>query len=205
MEYPYVFPNYLKNPPTYQFSKFGGNEFLKEYKKNRKYAIDNLSKVIKKPYLDFDDYLNKLNSFKFDYSIILRNNSELTKEIMQAILLFQRYGNDRKKAYELLSKFIKKFEVFKKIYTRYNLKDMKKDSEDFSNISNYVLLSLNLILYYKKENNLKFLNACLKLNDLSISSFDSLIEEDEKKAMLLSINEEVEIIKHLFIKNGVLI
>ena len=109
--------------------------------------------------------------------------------------------------YPILSVFCKKFEVFKRIFSVYNNKSMKlkKASDDYKNIFVYGLISCSFLFYYKKTNNLKFLNCALKINDLLCSIIDKIKEGDSFVQMLICYNLilESEIINEMIKSRGV--
>lgn len=74
--------------------------------------------------------------------------------------------------YELLSFYVKKYEVTKKLYSCYKNHNKKPASLDFRDPLIYNLLSFCLLRYYAKNPELKFLNCALKLNDAVCSMKD---------------------------------
>ena len=70
---------------------------------------------------------------------------------------------------EIIDLFLKKFEITKKIFTTYNLK-IKKTSKIYDDIKNYIIFSIICLKIYHDTKNLKYLNTCLKLNDIIASN-----------------------------------
>ena len=66
--------------------------------------------------------------------------------------------------YDHIDIFVKKFELTKKLFEKYNEKFIPISKNCF-NLINYILLSFICLLCYKQEKNLKYLNTSLKLND----------------------------------------
>ena len=66
--------------------------------------------------------------------------------------------------YNHIDIFVKKFELTKKLFEKYNEKFIPISKNCF-NLINYILLSFICLLCYKQEKNLKYLNTSLKLND----------------------------------------
>ena len=102
--------------------------------------------------------------------------------------------------YKRLSIFIRKYEVSKKIFSQYN-NNMEKIGENYKEIDNYALLSLNLALFYQSSKNLKFMNALLKINDM-LCGMKKDIKNDVLPLFYLSLKIELDEIKNMFEKKG---
>lgn len=209
----YGYLSTLDKPLTYQYSKFLGYGFIKEYIKIRSEAIDwskygyKYNPIHQKDNISF--YLKSFNFERYDIKYLLKRvyieNS--TKEKLKLILfILHRYSKPKvvyKKIYNWLSMFIKKYEVSKKIYVEYNPRWEKK-SADYKIIENYVLLALNLAIFYNNSKNLKFLNTLLKLNDI-LCGIKEDIPENYRPLFCLALYLELDAIKHLASKKGLVI
>ncbi len=71
---------------------------------------------------------------------------------------------------------IQRFEVTKKIYPEYK-PGFKKGSGKNDVLFLYVLFAISLSIYYGQTQNLRYLNAVLKINDLIISNAAQLIQD----------------------------
>jgi len=105
---------------------------------------------------------------KCEIKSIIKENFKTTDVLQNIIIELSKEKPNENICYEVLSKLIKKFEVFKKIFTDYNPK-FRKNSNNFKDNYVYAYLSFACGLYYLKFKNLKFLNAQLKINDLLLS------------------------------------
>ncbi|MFC5528943.1 hypothetical protein [Cohnella yongneupensis] len=75
----------------------------------------------------------------------------------------------------LLNAFTKSFEVRKRLYEQYT-KEFKPLSANYRSVDNYAKFSFVLAVVYLKTNNLKYLNALLKIND-TIASVSKEVNE----------------------------
>jgi len=176
--YPYTETNLLENPQKYQMSPYLGKNFLINFFKARKNQIKVLEKS-EKNILELDEVIKQLsrNFSKNTLDDFLQINIE-TEEILSLLLInFSNIiDNDITK---ILNKFIKKFEVKKRLYSSYD-RNFKENSSLYSNLRNYLLLSTLCLLAYKKNKNLKYLNTSLKLNDTACSQINKLKNNLEK-------------------------
>ena len=166
--YSYTENNLLENPHKYQYSKFEGVEFFTKHENDRTSGIKFFEKRLKK--------LNEkqLNtSTNLSYGSVKEDENLILKEFL--IYLYQSDESvlmEEKTTIELL---IKRFEVGKKLYFTYDLKEIRKSSIEFDELLNYPLFSLVLQKYYRytqSQQKLVYLNAILKVNDI-ISSVKS--------------------------------
>ena len=132
-----------------------------------------------------------------DVDTILKNSEFIMAQNLLLEFFYLDYSKES--SLDLLEKFLKKFEVYKRIFSKYD-STFKKKSKDYSNMGNYVLLSSNFALAYKKSRDVRFLNVLLKINDLLCGS----LEEITKNYLLLvyfSLKEEETAIIKLIKKN----
>ncbi len=176
--YPYTETNLLENPQKYQMSPYLGKNFLINFFKSRKNQLKVLEKT-EKIFLEVDEVIKQLsiNYSKNTLDDFLQTNIE-TEEILSLLLIkfSNAIDNDITK---ILNEFIKKFEVKKRLYSSYD-RNFKESSSLYSNLRNYILLSTLCMLAYKKNNNLKYLNTSLKLNDTVCSQINRLKTNLEK-------------------------
>ena len=121
-----------------------------------------------------------------------------TQQVLRSLLLrIVDWDNSANNVvYEWLSLFLKRFEVTKKLYPTYTPK-LKPTTTDFRTLTNYVLLSLSLILYYQRAKNLKMLNGSLKLNDLVCSTEFELSQPEDLFLTILAMNGEVANVRQI--------
>lgn len=197
IEYRYAKTNLLEKPENYFFSEYDGNNFIKAYFQNRLYIIKKLKysdNII--TYNSIQEYLEKNRQ---NYSANMENTiisvmflRDLLKEIINNNI------NDKKGYLDIL---LKKYEVTKKIFNEYD-ENFKAISNDYSNIESYCLLSICCSLYYKKSNNLKYINTSIKINDM-LCSKGIIIEKNNIFLASCALNEEMECINKLFLEEGV--
>ena len=228
--YKYSTRNGLKYPQTYQYSKFEGMDFLKYYTASRYAIINNLKKsihtnflfgslaelcnFIKRKDLNFEEKEifskmigltgEKINGKNWFKSLNGKDNFN-TSEIMLNILIFLMRGcNSTTKGYICLwlSKYLKKYEVSKKLYYEYD-SDFKKNDGDYENFTNYLLLSINLLSFFKKTKNLKFLNTSLKLDDMLCSNYNKLNSTLDRIILLMALEYELELVRDLYTRKGI--
>ena len=175
---------------------FKNKEFLIEYKKSRKHNLDEFDKKFDEIKY-FKDIIFKTEKQKWKD---IENNSIKTEKLLK--FLFIETIKKSKKSEILLNKIIKKFEIKKKIFETYDL-EFKEKSKKYSNLKNYLLLSIICLFKYQKTKNLKFLNTSLKINDLISSQQQKISNLDEISLYSFVIRKELEIIETLMNKKGV--
>jgi hypothetical protein len=146
----------LHNPQKYTFTEFGNWDFLDAYKKSR-----NISLTYSDISLDLFQNLFKFLIPNINTNFIL--NDEIETEKYLKIILIEIFQKNFLN-YNHIDIFVKKFELTKKLFKKYDKKFISK-SENYSDLINYILLSFICLLSYKQEKNLKYLNTALKLND----------------------------------------
>lgn len=153
---------------NYSYSKFEGQHFLDKYVDNRNYVIEK----IKNPKFN-------LNNPQFETSIIFWK--------------WINSGTDQSK----MDLIIKRFEVTRKIYTKYNEDLRPLDRlENFNQFECYLYFSYLLIIQYSRSNKLQYINSLLKVNDILISNRNSLNDE-EISSLAYCLKEELKLIHHL--------
>ena len=206
IRYPYT--QTLEKPIKYQYSKFYGFKFIKYYKSFR-FKIISLLKLKIRDSEDLDyavpNYLKKLNFYSYNTMSLIRklSSTSSTKNRLSILLLLQHRHFNRSKilkeeVYNWLRIFIKKFEVSKRVFSKYGPK-MDNVGGNYKAIENYILLAVNIAIFYNRFGNLKFLNALLKLNDM-LCSMQSKVIKKYIPLFYFSINTEVYEIKKLFNK-----
>ena len=104
--------------------------------------------------------------------------------------------------YRWLSRFLKRFEVEKRLYVAYT-PEMRSASSDFAILANYALLSIVLLHYYQHTSNLKMLNGAVKLNDLLCSRQTELDQPKDLFLTVIALRYELDSIKHFATAKGV--
>ncbi len=183
MNYLYSAKNNFENPQKYMYTPFNGKGFITSYLESREveiFTMKNSENELKK-IINSNVYNLKLES-------ILSQPIIETVNIL-SVLIKDISNQDNRLSYKVLSKLIKKYEVFRKVYSHYN-SSFRKSSNTSDNILVYSLLSLACGMYFNKSNNFKFLNVQLKLNDALISINTHL---DFKNIIIVSKSIEMEL------------
>jgi|SaaInlStandDraft_2_1057019.scaffolds.fasta_scaffold42109_2 hypothetical protein len=197
--YTFAIGNLLENPQKYQFSPFTGKSFLKTYYNSRKQILRSLSintnilEIMKLVESDFSK-IKKLNSntnleFKTEYVLI---------NILRHIFCKNILENENK----IIHVLIKKFEIRKKLFSEYDSK-FSESTKHYTNLKNYLLLSIICLLKFESTQNLKLFNVSLKINDLLCSQHGIEMNEFEKILFSFLIHKEISLIDKLCIKKGV--
>ena len=124
---------------------------------------------------DFISYSDNLFSSQHvsDACMIIKKNKFSTNELYRSIVI-ELINNTRNiQVIPIIDKFLKKFEIRKKIFLYYDYK-FNKVGDEFKEIQNYILLSFMCLIRYQVTSDLKYLNTFLKLND-TICSVKNLI------------------------------
>jgi len=196
--YTYSKKNLFEITEKYQNTSFHGLEFLKHYTESRQTLILELRKkstetVRFKQILDIIQKKKNLFESKKD-------GNRQTENIFYNICLDI---NNEAKIFEI-NKYIKKFEVTKKIFSTYDM-NLKPITEDYTIIRNYLLLSLICLLKYKKSKKIQFLSTILKLNDIICSQIYKIDELDDILFSQYVLKLELKYINELSTRKGIVI
>tara|TARA_B110000495_G_C23011193_1_gene598110 strand:+ start:70 stop:699 length:630 start_codon:yes stop_codon:yes gene_type:complete len=196
--YTYSKKNLFEITEKYQNTSFHGLEFLKHYTESRQTLILELRKkstetVRFKQILDIIQ--KKINLFESK-----KDGNRQTENIFYNICLDI---NNEAKIFEI-NKYIKKFEVTKKIFSTYDM-NLKPITEDYTIIRNYLLLSLICLLKYKKSKKIQFLSTILKLNDIICSQIYKIDELDDILFSQYVLKLELKYINELSTRKGIVI
>ena len=196
MEYPYTKKDLLQHPQKYQHSIFEGKSFIFSYLNLRK----KINKKIKNntTIVSVSDTVNSLSSLNHT-TAITKTNSFVTEEFLTNFL---KNNKIKENEIQILEKLLKIFEINKKIYSSYNFK-LNEHSNDFSLLRNYVLFSLICIKLFQMNENLKYLNTILKLNDIICSKINSVVDNNDLSLIYNTIKFEIQQIEKLLKNNSV--
>ena len=168
--YQYIQNDLLTTPQKYQMSSYEGPGFLTSYQFSRRKIITELKKMP-----DFISYSDNLFSSQHvsDACMIIKKNKFSTNKLYRSIVI-ELINNTRNiQVIPIIDKFLKKFEIRKKIFLYYDY-EFNKVGDEFKEIQNYILLSFMCLIRYQVTSDLKYLNTFLKLNDM-ICSVKNLI------------------------------
>lgn len=100
-----------------------------------------------------------------------------------------------------LNRFLKRYEVAKKLYSVYQ-PSMKAFGDDYGEKINYALLALVLLYEYEWSGNLKMLNTAIKLGDLLCSQNEKPVNPETFLVMVLAIKKEISLVRRLIVDKG---
>ena len=193
--YKFTDNNKLKTKLNYEYSDFGGYDFLQSYFDNRENAENRLSNIAHKRILEIFEIVTepikeKISIDLLETSLFLRNS------------LFYQLQKPENFDLKLFNIILRKFEVTKKIYTQYELPKVLKGG-DYFNIKNYCYFSMNCMQYYSCSKNLKYLNAGLKVNDILVSIINEIDSKNNASLIRTCLKVEMNSIKKLCTQNKV--
>jgi hypothetical protein len=199
--YFYVSKNLLENPLNYHMSKYVGPEFLESYKESRLKNIEIFQK--EDLFENYESVLtnileNKPNLSNFEFN----DENYETENLLSFLYVRLKTRKNNEIAKKILNQLIKKFEIKKLLCLQYD-SNLKEIGSDCSKLSNYILLSLCCLLKYEQTNNLKFLNASLKLNDTISSQHIGINTDFEKSLFCFVLQKELYYIDTLCKLKGI--
>ena len=167
---------------------------------------DILSAICHTMHSNLDDVINSIEDPANDccnFTDLEELNVFNTDLALQTILecVVNHTISEDKIAYVWLSRFLKKFEVYKRLREAYT-SDMRSASSNYSNLLNYALLSVGILYYYGHTGNLKMLNGSLKLNDLLCSNQDCLESPRELLLTIVALRKELYFVRKLSVVHG---
>ena len=191
--YTYSDGNLLKNPQKYQMTPFLDKNFLDDYQRTR---INYLEKISKFEKIELEKIIHNINQKDMQDDRSSKFNS------VTSIMLFDVLTaliNDENNNFDIIDKFIKKFETKKLIFSKYD-DNLQPISNECSEIRNYLLLATICVFKFKNSKNLKYLNTLLKLNDTICSQINSIDNPTDASLFNIVITHELNFITTLIEK-----
>jgi len=148
------------------------------------------------PQITLNDYISTLHPNLSINKLEKLDQEFNTEELLCLILLKIAKDQFNTLTKRILNNLIKKFEIKKLLFLSYQ-PDFRNSSEDFSNLRNYLLLSLICLIVYESTSNLKYLNTSLKLNDIICSQQRKLSNEIDISLIEYILKKEIELILNL--------
>ena len=142
------------------------------------------------------DYLKILADIYVHYA---RDDRGFVTEAMLKLIFLSGIDSSVKKPDEadsFIDQLAKKYEVFQRIFSRYD-NSCRKGSGDFNNMSNYSLLGILAAGIFTERKDLRYLNLLLKINDLVSGAKYEKYDLNSALFALISIKKEVAITKSL--------
>ena len=181
MNYPYSEHNRFDDPNNYMYTPFGGVQFLDAYFANRSNAIVTLKKIAS-------------NSSASSVDVCDCSTHTQLIEIQQ-----QMHCEDRDIALERLEKYIRRFEVAKRLRNEYPV----RDSSDLAPINTHILFYSMLMDAYADYHDIRYFNVMLKVGDSLISTIEVIDLNIDHQHLLLLIEKEVRAVQALMKKMNV--
>ena len=191
--YTYSDGNLLKNPQKYQMTPFLDKNFLNDYQRTR---INYLEKISTFEKIELKKIIHNINQKDMQEDRNGKFNS------VTSIMLFDVLTaliNDENNNFDIIDKFIKKFETKKLIFSKYD-DNLQPISNECSEIRNYLLLATICVFKFKNSKNLKYLNTLLKLNDTICSQINSIDNSIDASLCNIVITNEQNFIADLIQK-----
>ncbi len=178
LQYTYSKTNGFENPLNYWYPPYQGLAFMQTYKESREIIMEKLAQktaVSGNKDLSLEELLGVLSrcvaflplDVEGGFLDFYMDKGFKSVEMLATLLgvISEDIGRRQTEVTFWLDKFVHKYEVTKRIYCSY-AKGFKREATTYKDITNYALLSLLCVLYYRISGNLKYLNCCLKINDL---------------------------------------
>jgi hypothetical protein len=189
--YPYTEGDLLRNPQKYQYTSFGGLEFLHAWKSHRKntiFELEHTSKDTKRSSENLVCKDERPESSVYILKMLLKKIQQeefITPDQMQEVL-----------------RWVQKFEVNKRIYATYNSHLKVLDKENFLTLEPYFIYARLICICYEKTHKIQFLNVYLKMIDTLISQ-RGIMNNSERAELLILIENEILYIETLANVNGI--
>lgn len=182
MKYQYLKGDVLNDRISYFYSKYDGYKFLEAWEHSRNSCLGILPKV---------------DSFRIQ-RLTRQNHHNLSESesLLDNWISDMRNNTFNYVRFDLL---LKRFEVTKRLFNKYDKNFRPIDKQDFFNKTLYIMFGYLLVLAFEKTNKLQYLNSLLKLNDILCSLINSLPDNTRDGLAWLIINEK-KIVKELSLR-----
>lgn len=176
VQYQYITENNLYDRQKYNYSQFGGHDFLDVYIKSRELVIDELGK-------------SKIAHNTREELIKLKNTPppQLLESAESYTCLCHSFTIDS---------YVKSFEVRKRIYECYDDDWRPCENASFEKFDLYLVFADCLILYYDATACTKYLSCLLKLDDTLISIRNHLTIS-QNQALSHILQSELKLVREL--------
>ncbi len=188
--YNYTQKNLLNDPITYQYSTYLGLPFLKNWEKHRLETISRLGNLQSPP------------KSCYNFSSNLANHGSLADHFEQIMAGLEGRRIDEPEFKKLLRKWVKSFEVHKRIYERYDSYFRPVNKKQFHDFNNYLRYAEIMEYAYRLSKELPYLNVLLKISDTIISCKTEL-DPHHKSRLAWILSQEIEHVKKLVDNKGI--
>jgi len=168
VSYDYASGDLLENRNTYFYTKFHGKAFLTAWHIQREQALAEKQAI--------DTAASDLDSSPTMHMI----------EVLHQKLSEHHAGHQ---TIQTLNKLVQRFEVSKRLHSRYNFNWRPVDATDYKNWTRYVRFAEVLNLAYAITLSLPYLNALLKIMDTLTAAYGQLSESLSSRVQSLAVSE----------------
>jgi len=202
MGYEYTIDDILETPFHYHYTAYRGKEFMQDWYSNRKDALSRLN---------FDPSGQLLSGADWPGSedrgmgqgtgekIILR---ETLHVLLYTLMKKERLSEDQKKR---LDGCVKTFEVRKRLYPVYSERFKPEDEDGYQDMGLYTGFACVCAAAYEAYQDLRFLNALLKVNDTLLSQLGRracLQEPENQERLAYALGKELDFIMGICREKG---
>ncbi|UJF33211.1 hypothetical protein [Paenibacillus hexagrammi] len=202
MVYVYVTEDNLKYPQKYMYSAYEGIHFLQVYIQNREAAIEKIGQLTNSKFHVNEQLEYIKNRYASSAGLTVSPDAPLLANLSVSLLVILDQDCEAEGNVGWLDGLIKSFEVRKRLYAGYDEK-FKPVSDQYHDLELYAQFSCLLALHYKCNQNLRYLNVLLKVNDTLISQLPRIGDPDLLNMVRLALTMEKSFIEDLCLKKGV--
>lgn len=133
-----------------------------------------------------------------------KNNGFLSKNLLYAFMTELKASSLKVEDSELqnyLGLFQKRFEVFGRIFDRYQA-GLRKCDDAFGDLDQYALLAISLSLSHNLRKNESFLSTSLKLNDVLVQLFAEISSINTMVLIIISCALECHLVRKFYESRG---
>lgn len=183
IKYPYFSPDVPHQKISYSYSQYYGTDFIHAWRNYRQgFNKDN---TLKK------DWLKTVTDF-----VEIENLNQTVGGTSAILNLWIKEAVADSFDFEKINLLVKRFEVTKKIYGKYDESLRATDKQDFLELDNYLKFGCLLVLANNKLAKLQYVNALLKLNDM-LCSLVAKFNKQQKEIFILLLQKEEDYINEL--------
>lgn len=190
MSYEYILEDNLENPLRYQYTEYRGAPFIWDWYMSRRQFLDQIeAEILPESILDIQE------SMLMDEEREGWINSQKSLQILLcALVRNEKLTNGQR---HILLGFIKSFEVRKRLYLYYSAQFKPADETVYHNMRLYTSFACVCALAFEFYNDMRYLNALLKVNDTLLSQWGrrkELREPTNLKRMAYAMKKETDFI-----------
>jgi len=200
MSYEYILDDNLEHPLRYQYTNYRGAAFMQDWYKSRKRILDQI---------DVDANPEKFADIQ-GYSLVGASREgwlaagKSLQTLLCALLQDRELSNEQR---HILDGFVKTFEVRKRLYPYYSVGFKPDDETAYCNMALYTGFACVCAAAFEQYEDLRYLNALLKVNDTLLSQWErrgGLKEPANQKRLAYSIKKELDFVFNICRARGVM-